>query len=147
MFVQYFALISYSYKILESPCFINVPHLHVYKPHLFFDKNLPSKIVVRLIQGYYVLLTTEPAMPVLHVVKLPVETASVWDCHLARCCTCANSPTYYQCIGIFWSHGSRQHHRFPEVRRPWHHRQITVNAAGDNRSATNAISNILLSHR
>jgi hypothetical protein len=50
------------------------PYLRVYKPH-FFDKNLPSRIGVRLING--VLLTTEPAMPVLYVVKLPVETASV----------------------------------------------------------------------
>jgi hypothetical protein len=33
---------------------------------------------------YYVLLTTEPATSVLYVVKLPVETASVWECYLAR---------------------------------------------------------------
>jgi hypothetical protein len=43
------------------------------KPH-FFDKSLPSKIGAQLI---HVLLTTEPAMPVLFVVKLPVESASV----------------------------------------------------------------------
>jgi hypothetical protein len=36
---------------------------------------------------------------------------------------------------------------FPEVGRPWHHWQITVNAASDNQSAANAVANILLSHR
>jgi hypothetical protein len=53
-----------------------IPYLRVYKP-LFFYKNLPSKIGVRLIHGILFLLTTEPAMPVLYVVKLPVETVSV----------------------------------------------------------------------
>jgi hypothetical protein len=95
---------------------------------------------------YYVLLATEPATPVLYVVKLPVDTASVWDCYLASYCTRANAPTYYQCISIFWLHESSGHHRFPEVGRPWHHWQITVNAAGDNQSAANAIVD-LLSHR
>jgi hypothetical protein len=53
-----------------------LPYLWVYKPH-FLDKNLPSKI------GGYVILTTEPVTPVLYAVKLPAETASVWDCYLA----------------------------------------------------------------
>jgi hypothetical protein len=56
----------------------HIPYLRVYKPH-FFDKNLPSKIGVRLIHGMLFLLTTEPATPVLYVVELPVETASFWD--------------------------------------------------------------------
>jgi hypothetical protein len=113
----------------------------------FLDKNLPSKIGVRLIHGTLFLLTTEPATPVLYVVKLSVETASVWDCYLAGFGTLSNVPTYYWCIGIFWLHESSQHHQFPEVGRPWHHWQITVNAASDNQSAANAIANILLSHR
>jgi hypothetical protein len=94
-----------------------------------------------------VLLTTEPATSVLYVVKLPVETASIWNCYLPSHCTRANTPTYYRCIGIFWLHESSRHHRFPEAGRPWHHWQITVNAASDNQSAANAIANILLSHR
>jgi hypothetical protein len=61
----------------------------------FFDKNLPSKIGVRLCTEYYVLLTTEPVTPVLYVVKLPVEAASVWDCYLGSYWTRANAPTYY----------------------------------------------------
>jgi hypothetical protein len=91
-------------------------------------------------------LTTEPATPVLYVVKLPVETARVWDCYLASYCTRTNAPTYYWCIGIFWLHESSRH-RFPEVGRPWHHWQITVNDASDNQSAAYAITNILLSQR
>jgi hypothetical protein len=63
------------------------------------------------------MLTTEPMMPVLYVEKRPTETVSSW------------------------------YHRFPEVRRPWHHWQITFNAASDNQSAASAIANILLSHR
>jgi hypothetical protein len=138
---------------------IRLPHLRMYKPQ-FFDKNLPSKIGVRLKHGILcifwtnwilrkkdILLTTEPATPVLYVMKLPVETASVWDCYLASYCTRANAPTYYRWIGIFWLHESSRHHWFPEVGRPLHHWQITVNAASDNQSAANAIANILLSHR
>jgi hypothetical protein len=135
------------FKMNIFPCFMfQIPNLHVKKPH-FFDKNLSSKIGVRLIHGILFLLTTEPATPVLYDVKLPVETASVWDCYLASYCTCANTPMYYWCIGIFWLHESSRHHRFPEVGRPWHYWQITVNAASDNQSAANAIANILLSHR
>jgi hypothetical protein len=93
------------------------------------------------------LLTTEPATPVLYVVKLPVETASVGHCYLASDCTRANAQTYYRCIGIFWLHESSRYHRFPEVWRPWHHWQITVNAASDNQIAANAIGNIVPSHR
>jgi hypothetical protein len=59
----------------------------------------------------------------------------------------ANVPTYYRCIGICWLRESSRHHRFPKVGRPWHHWQITVNAASSNQSAANAIANILLSHR
>jgi hypothetical protein len=50
------------------------------------------------------LLTTEPATPVLYVVKLPVETASVWDCYLASYCTRAIMPMLtpvYRHIFIF----------------------------------------------
>jgi hypothetical protein len=52
----------------------------VYKSHIF-DKNLSSKIGVGcgLYTEYYVLLATEPATPVLYVVKLPVDTASVFE--------------------------------------------------------------------
>jgi hypothetical protein len=129
-----------SHKLFRS---FWIPYLRVYKPH-FFDNNLPSKIGVRFMHGIFFLLTTEPATPVLYVVKLPVETVSVWDCYLASYCTHANVPVYYWCIGIFWLHESSGHHQFPEVGRLW---QITVKAASDNQSATNAIANILLSHR
>jgi hypothetical protein len=57
-------------------CMIYMPYLHMYKPH-FFDKNLPLKLECDLCTEYYVLLTTGPVTPVLYVVKLPVETASV----------------------------------------------------------------------
>jgi hypothetical protein len=68
----------------------NLTYLRVYKLH-FFDKNLPSKIGARLVHGHrikkteitYILRekavipqTTEPMMPVLYVVKSPVETVS-----------------------------------------------------------------------
>jgi hypothetical protein len=58
-----------------------LPYLRVYKPH-FFDKNLPSKIGVRLIHGIKKnidlprKISYQPMTPVLHVVKPPVETAS-----------------------------------------------------------------------
>jgi hypothetical protein len=112
----------------------------------FFNIIYPPKLGCGLYTEYYVLLTTEPATPVLYVVKLPVETASVWDCYLASYCTRANTPTYYQCICIFWLHKSSRRHGFPEVGRPRHHWQITVDAASDNQSAANAIENILLSN-
>jgi hypothetical protein len=57
-------------------------------------------------------------------------------------CTRAKAAMYYRYIGIFWLHESSQHHRFPEVGRPWHYWQITANAASDNQSAVNAIANI-----
>jgi hypothetical protein len=113
----------------------------------FSTRIYPPKLGCGLCTEYYVLLTTEPATPVLYVVKCPVETVGAWDCYLASYCTRANAPTYYWCIDIFWLHEISGHHRFPEVGRPWHHWQITVNAAGDNQSAANAIENILLSHR
>jgi hypothetical protein len=113
----------------------------------FLTRIYPPKLGCGLCTEYYVLFTTEPVTPVLYVLKLPVETASVWDCYLASYCTCTNAPTYYRCIGIFWLHESSRYHRFPEVGRPWHHWQITVNAASDNQSTANAIGNILLSHR
>jgi hypothetical protein len=56
----------------SSVLFLEIPYLRVYKPH-FFDKNLPSKIGVRLMHGILFLLTTEPATPVLYVVKLPAD--------------------------------------------------------------------------
>jgi hypothetical protein len=98
----------------------------VYKPN-FFGENLPSKIGVRLIQG--IKKNRDPPRKsryhiddwahdaLLYVVKPPVKTVR------------------------------SRHLRFPEVGRPWHHWQITVNAASDNQSAANAIANILLSHR
>jgi hypothetical protein len=107
----------------------------------------PQKLRYCLYTEYYVLLATEPVTPVLYVVRLPVETAGVWDCYLASYCTRANATTYYRCIGIFWLHGSSRHHWFPEVEKPWHHWQSTVNAASHNQSAANAIANIFLSHR
>jgi hypothetical protein len=125
---------------------IHIPYLRVYKPH-FLTIIDPPKLGCGLCTEYYVLFTTEPATPVLYVVKIPLETASVWDCYLASCCIYAKTPTYYWCIGMFWLHESSRHHRFPEVGRPWHHRQITTIAASDNQSAANTITNILLSHR
>jgi hypothetical protein len=66
--------------------------------------------------------TTEPMMPVLYVVKLPLGTVS-----------------------------SRHHQlsidRCSEVGRLWHHCQISINAASGNQSAANAIANILFLHR
>jgi hypothetical protein len=121
-----------------------LPYFRVYKPH--FLTIWPPNLGCGLCTEYFVLLTTEPVTPVLYVVKLPVETASVWDCYLSSYCTRANAPTYYRCIGIFCLRESSRHHQFPEVRRPWHHWQITVNTASDNQSAANAIGNILLSH-
>jgi hypothetical protein len=138
------------YILVESP---NYPFIRIkyrisacISHTFFFTRIYPPKLGSGLCMEYYVLLTTEPAMPVLYVVKLPVETASVWDCYLTSYCTHVNTPTYYRCIGIFWLHESSRHHRFPEVGRPWHHWQITVNAASDKQSAANAIANILLSH-
>jgi hypothetical protein len=123
-----------------------VPYLHMYKPH-FLTRIYPPKLGCGLCTEYYVLLTTDPATLVLYVVKLPVETTSVWDCYLSSYCTGANMPTYYRCISIFWLHESSRHHRFPEVGRSWHHWQITINAASNNQSAANAVTNIVLSHR
>jgi hypothetical protein len=123
-----------------------MPYLCVYKL-LFFDKNLPSKIRVRLIHGTWCPFYDWAATPVLYVVKLPVETTSVWDRYLASYCTCTNTPRYHQWNGTFWLHESSQHHWFPKVGRLWHHWQITVNAASDNQSAANAMGNIVLSHR
>jgi hypothetical protein len=42
-----------------------------------FDKNFPSKNWGAAYARNIFLFTTEPATPVLYVVKLPVETASV----------------------------------------------------------------------
>jgi hypothetical protein len=70
----------------------------------FMTRSYWPKLGCGLYTEYYVLLTTEPATSVLYVVKLPVETASVWDCYLASYCTRTNSPKYYRCIGIFWLH-------------------------------------------
>jgi hypothetical protein len=119
----------------------HIPHLRVYKPH-FLTRIYRPKLGCGLYTEYYFLLTTEPATSVLYVVKLPVETTSVCDCYLASSCIRANAPTYYRCIGIFWLHESSRHHRFPEVGRPWHHWQITVNAVSDNQSAANAITQV-----
>jgi hypothetical protein len=51
----------------------------------------PPKLGCGLCMEYYVFLTTEPVTPVLYVVKLPLVTASVWDCYLASYCTHANA--------------------------------------------------------
>jgi hypothetical protein len=109
----------------------NLPYLRVYKPHFFWQEFTLQNWGAAYARNI-VLLTTEPATPVLYVVKIPVETASVWDCYLASYCTHTNALTYYGCIGIFWLHDSSRHHWFPEVGRPWHHWQITINAASDN---------------
>jgi hypothetical protein len=46
--------------------------------HTFLTRVYAPKLGCGLYTGYYVLfLTTEPAMPVLYVVKIPVEAASV----------------------------------------------------------------------
>jgi hypothetical protein len=127
---SFYFFLPHTRQLFCLVCRPKLPYLRVYKPH-FFEKNLPFKILVRLIHGILFLLTTEPATPVLYVVKLPVEAARVWDCYLASYCTCANASTFFRCIGTFWFHESSRHHRFPDVGRPWHHWQITVNAASD----------------
>jgi hypothetical protein len=137
----------YLWVSCASQCKQWSPYLRVKKLHFFLTRIYRPELGCGLWTEYYVFLTTEPATPVLYVVKLPVETASIWDFYFASYCTRANTPTYYRCIGIFWSHESSRHHRFPEVGRPWHHWQMIVNAASDNQSAANAIANILLSHR
>jgi hypothetical protein len=53
-----------------------IPYGRVYKQH-FMTRIYPPKLGCGLCTEYYVLLTTELATPVLYVVKLPVETASV----------------------------------------------------------------------
>jgi hypothetical protein len=72
----------------------------------FWTRIYPPKLGCGLCTECYVLLMTEPATPVLYVVKLPVETASVWDWYRASYCMRANVPTYYRCISIFWLHES-----------------------------------------
>jgi hypothetical protein len=71
----------------------------------FLTRIYPPKLGCGLCTLYYVLFTTKPATPVLYVVKLPVETASAWDCYLASYCTRPNTPTYYcswyVCIYIY----------------------------------------------
>jgi hypothetical protein len=84
---------------------------------IFLTRIYPPKLGHGLYTEYYALLTTEPAMLILYVVKLPVETASVWDCYLASYCTGANAPTYYRCIGIFLLHESSRQHQIPRSRK------------------------------
>jgi hypothetical protein len=67
----------------------------------FLTTSLPSKIGSAAYVRNIMSMTTEPATPALYVVKLPVEIASVRDCHLASYCTRANAPTFCRCIGIF----------------------------------------------
>jgi hypothetical protein len=124
-----------------------VPYLRICKPHFFWQEFTLQNWGAAYTRNIMSFFTTEPATLILYVVKLPVETTSVWDCYLASYCTHANVPTYYRCIGIFWLHEISRHHRFPEVERPWRHWQITVNAAGDNQNTTSAIGNLVLSHR
>jgi hypothetical protein len=128
-----------------------ISHMKVYRICACISRTFWQEFTlqnwVRLYTEHYVLFTTEPATPELYVVKLLIETASVWDCYLASYCTRANAKTFFRCIGVFWLHERSLHHRFPEVGRQWHHRQITVNAASNNQSAANAIGNIVLSHR
>jgi hypothetical protein len=45
--------------------------------HTFLTRMYPPKLGCGLYAEYYVLLATESTTPVLYVVKLPVETASV----------------------------------------------------------------------
>jgi hypothetical protein len=80
-----------------------LPYLRVYKPH-FLTRIYPPKIGCGLYTEYYALLTTEPATPVLYVVKLPVETASVWDlsCKLLHMREYANILSVYRHVLITW---------------------------------------------
>jgi hypothetical protein len=99
-------------KIITKPfyCRCNLP-ICACISRTFLTRIYPPKLRCGLCTEYYVLLTTEPATPVLYVVKLPIETASVWDCYLASHCTRANTPKYYWCIGIFCLHESNRNHR------------------------------------
>jgi hypothetical protein len=73
-----------------------LPYLHVYKPPFFWPK-FALENWGEAFHGFFfgrggggarsskkavILQTTEPATPVLYVVKPPVETVSVWDCIL-----------------------------------------------------------------
>jgi hypothetical protein len=84
----------------------NIPYLRMYKPHFFWQEFTLKKIGMRLMHEILSFWRVSPAMLVLYVVKIPAETASIWDCYLASYCTHANAPTYYRCIGIFWLHDS-----------------------------------------
>jgi hypothetical protein len=55
-----------------------MPYLRVCKPHFFWQEFTLQNWGAAYARNI-VLFTTEPAMPVLYVMKLPVETASVWD--------------------------------------------------------------------
>jgi hypothetical protein len=81
-----------------------IPNFREYKPHFYLTRIYPPKLGCSLCTEHYVLLTTEPATPVLCVVKLPVETASVWDlsCKLLHTHECANVlPVYWHNL-ITW---------------------------------------------
>jgi hypothetical protein len=53
-----------------------VPYFRV-ESRTFLTRIYPTKFGCGLYTEYHVLFTTEPATPVLYVVKLQVETASV----------------------------------------------------------------------
>jgi hypothetical protein len=52
-----------------------IPYLRVYESH-FLARIYPPKLGCGLCTEYYDLSTTEPATPVLYVVKIPVGTYS-----------------------------------------------------------------------
>jgi hypothetical protein len=66
----------------------------VYKPY-FWQEYILQNLGPAYTRNIMYFFTTEPATPVLYVVKLPAKTASVWDCYLASYFTRANVPTHF----------------------------------------------------
>jgi hypothetical protein len=96
-----FLILREASLFLYLPTFCCIPYLRVYKQH-FLTRSYPPKLGCGLCTEYCVLLTSEPATPVLYVVKLPVETASVSDlsCKLLHTRECANVLPAYRHILI-----------------------------------------------
>jgi hypothetical protein len=99
-------ILKYNSKKCNSTftCLIQTYHICACISHIFLTRIYPPKLGCGLHMEYYVLLTTEPATTVLYVVKLPVETASVWDlsCKLLHTRKCANVLPVYRHILITW---------------------------------------------
>jgi hypothetical protein len=91
--------------------------MHVYRTHFLLQEFTLQNRCEAYARNIMSFLKSEPATPVLYVVKLSVEVDSVWDCYLASWCTHANVPTYYRCIGISWLHDSSRHHWFPRSQK------------------------------